>query len=196
MSKSYPIFVAVIMLIMAVLACCPEPPTPIVKTAVPGEAGESREPATEVPGTQVPIGSSRSNPAPQGSEVEIGDITLAVQGVMRPADDVVAEANMFNDEPAEGNEYLMIEITITCNKGTDETCDISPGVEFELVGSSGIVREFGYLSGIDGMLESGEMFGGATMPGKMLFQVGQDETDLVLIYTELFGMDKAYLALP
>jgi len=121
MSKSYPIFVAVIMLIMAVLACCPEPPTPIVKTAVPGEAGESREPATEVPGTQVPIGSSRSNPAPQGSEVEIGDITLAVQGVMRPADDVVAEANMFNDEPAEGNEYLMIEITITCNKGTDET---------------------------------------------------------------------------
>lgn len=196
MSKPYLISVAAIVLVLTILACCPAPATPVVKTAAPAQAGEAEEPAMETSETQVPTGSSRSNPAPAGSEVEIGDITLAVQNVIDPADDIVAEANMFNDEPAEGNKYLMIEMSITCNKGTDETCNISPRIEYELVGSSGIVHDAEYVAGIEGMLEDGEMFGGATMLGKIAFQVGKNETDLVLIYTEFLGMDKAYLALP
>ena len=58
------------------------------------------------------------------------------------------------------------------------------------------MREYEYVSGIDDRLEDGEMFGNATIAGKMVFQVGKDETDFTLISREFLGMEKAYLALP
>jgi len=208
MRRFYPLFAAIIMLVVAALACCPTPPTPIVKTPTPAqveEPGQQEEltEATEEPPTaapepteeQAPLGSSRSNPAPRGSEVAIGGMTLAVGEVVRPADEIVAEANPFNDEPEEGHEYLMLTLSVTCNKGTDETCDIAPSLEIELVGSSGVVREPElFIAGVDGELEAEKLFGGATKSGKLFFQIGKEETDLVLIYSEFLGTSKVYLA--
>lgn len=196
------VMAALVLGLAASFAC--DDTTPVVRTAVP-QAGETSPPGgeapaeaftpTSVPPTTAPLGSSRSNPAPPGSAVEIAGMTIRILDVQRPADDVVAEANPFNDPPEGGNEYLIVTIEVACNKSADEQCVFEPGLELTLVGSKGIVYDREYVAGID-YLERTELFGGATKSGLLVFQCGAGETDLVMIYEEFIGFREAYLALP
>mgnify|MGYP001114712265 CR=1 FL=1 len=188
-SEKWFIVLAVVALVAATLACGESTPE------VSESSGGSEETAEEA--TSAPTGQSRSNPAPPGSEVTIDEMTLVIDDAARPADDIVAEGNQFNSPPEEGSEYVMVDLSVTCEKGEDETCSIGPMLDLSIIGSQGVTHDSEWaISGVDGQLESTEFYGGSTVSGKLFFEVGQDETDLVLRYESLLGTSKAFMAVP
>jgi len=142
------------------------------------------------------LGTSRANPAPLGVEIVQKNFNFIVNEVTRPADAIIKEGNMFNSDPEPGNEFVMVQITIVCTKESSEKCNISP-YDFTASGSVGIVRDANaFLAGVPNMLESTEFFGGATVTGKLVFEVGQDETNIIMTYEPLFSFTEAHFLLP
>lgn len=128
-------------------------------------------------------GQSRNNPVPRGQVARGGGMNLVVTEMRRPADNEVQAGNRYNDPPDAGHEYVMIFIMAECTLSpeADEQCSLEP-YEFELTGSSNLVRDREYVSGVPGILEDAEFYSGATVAGALLFQVAQGEENLILIY--------------
>jgi hypothetical protein len=148
--------------------------------------------------TPVPPGSSRANPAPIGASFTAKEFSISVNSVVRPADKVVADGNMFNTKPEADEEYVQIAATIHCATDPEDKCSISP-YNFKLYGSKGIVYEpKAFIAGVDGLLESTEFFGGATLENKSIFfLVGTDETNVVLEFEAgLLFRESAFFAIP
>lgn len=170
------IFLAVIVFVL--LACGGSTPG-----AGPQQSNGSDAPtATE---EEVPVGTTRSNPAPYGESLTTSDMTFRIVDIIRPADSIIEQANIFNNDPEAGEEYILIQLAITCKKDEDETCSLFMRY-FDLVGSSGLVREPKLVLGVDDMLETSELYGGATQTGYTAFILDIGETDLVLAYEPLF----------
>jgi hypothetical protein len=131
-----------------------------------------------------------------GTEVMTKYQIQKIEEVIRPADDQVAQANMFNPDPEPGNEYVMVRITIQCIQPSGEKCNVYLS-DYKLSGSTGLIREPEWvISGLPHMLESTEMFGGATLSGWIVFDVSQDETGLILAWEPTFSLSTGYISLP
>lgn len=204
------IMVLIIIVIFTSLACMEstpvvQPPKDTVSTAPLQKAeiekssplpNSTRMP-TETPSplpteTPKPVGSARSNPAPFGYEVTIDQMTFKIEEVVRPADDIVEKGNMFNSKAGDGKEYVLIKLSIKCNKNTDASC-LASSYEFKLVGSSGQARDIEFIAGVADTLDSGEFFGGATKTGYLPYIVDKDESGLVLMYKPILG-NEIYLS--
>lgn len=146
--------------------------------------------------TLSPAGASRDNPVAAGTAFDVGgDMLLTIVSATRPADDIVRLGNQFNSEPEPGQEYILVDVQVACNKATSDKCNFST-YNIKAVGADGTVRDDeSFIAGVDGLLESGEFFGGATKTGKMFFIVGKDDESVVLFYESFFG-DPIYFALP
>jgi hypothetical protein len=161
--------------------------TPQVNAPDGGDDSTSAEP-------QPPSGQTRSNPAPAGSQITLGDVTLEVTGLTRPADDIVREGNIFNPQPDDGMEYILVRVALTCNKDTDQTCAVAPLIDLHLVGSRGVEYQPRLLlAGVSGVMEGGEWFGGETLQAFLPYLIGQEEGTLILIYQPLWSSSGAYL---
>lgn len=179
---------------------------------VVSSATEAGKPTKDTPPTDVPeptdTPAPTNTPKPDGNKPETavpfgeaavsGNYILQVEEVVRPADQRIEEANMFNSEAEPGNELMMVRMTIECTEASDRTCTFTPSADVEVFGSSGIIREPEiFVSGLPNMLEYSEFFGGSVIRGWMVFEIGQDETNLVLKFVPLFSlMDPIYLAIP
>lgn len=184
------ILLVVVILLIAILAC-ESNSNIVVKT--PDSDSQSNNAGGK---SEDPLGSSRSNPAPVGSKVEADDMKFSVLGSTRPATDIIMAGNMFNTEPEEGQEYILVELSVTCMKSTDGKCSIST-FSLSLLGSKGVSRDAEwFVSGVDGLLEGSEFYGGATVTGMVPFIVDQDETDILIVYEPLLFGDTFYLAIP
>jgi len=197
--RAFFVLLAVVALVISSLACgngaepeVREPDAPAVEEPVE-EAVE--EPAEEPTEEEPSVGTTRGNPAPAGYEVTISDMTFVVEDAVRPADDIAYDANMFN-VPEEGKEYVMVTLSVTCEKSEDDTCSLNQHLNLSVIGSAGVARDAAMVAGVSGQLPSDQFYGGATISGTAFFEVGQDETDLVLRYEPLFGTTRAFLALP
>lgn len=146
--------------------------------------------------TSTPISVPLEGVVPPGELIEANEMTLAVQGSTRPADDIVASASQFNPTPEPGNEYIIIETFIKCLKSESETCLISPLIHFRLIGSGTEYPPKILLLHVPGLMEGGEFQGGTTMSGGLAFEIDRDETDLTLMYETILGTERAFLAVP
>lgn len=148
--------------------------------------------------TPEPDGSSRDLAIPPGEIGQSRDFTLRVIDIERPADDTIQQGNQFNSEAEPGNEFLLVNLEVQCTLDSSETCMFTPSLDFEVFGSSGIIREVEiFIVGVPNMLEQSEFFGGATVSGRLAFEIGQDETDLILKFEPGFGFAApVFLALP
>ena len=156
---------------------------------------ETPEP-TEIPTEEVPVGTRRDNPAPAGSEILADDMIFKVLSTIRPADDIVMEGNQFNTDPEEGQEYLFVELSVTCAEDSVEKCNFST-FNLSALGSLGIAYDVEwFITGVDGMLEDTEFYGDTTISGYIGFIVGTDESDILLVYEPLLFGDTFFLALP
>jgi len=172
--------------------------TPVAGAAeIPTSIPVTNTPAPIDTPTPLPAGESRSNPIPAGTIVKIGgDMTLTITNVTRPADSIVMSGNQFNTQPEANLEYLLVDIQVVCNKSSDDTCYFAAS-EMKAVGADGNVHEVeSFIVGVDGLLESGEFFGGATRTGKMFFIVPKDDKSVVLFYDPMLFGNTIYLALP
>ena len=158
---------------------------PALPTAVPVE--ETQENTTS------PI----SDAAPAGTAVNIGnDLTLTVLGVTRPADYIVANGSFLNTTPPEGEEFLQVDVQVTCNGGTGTQCSFYPTV-MKAVLSDGSTRDLQtFIEGVDDWDTSFDVEGGVTEDGFLLFIVPQSETDLILSYQDIYAGEPAYFQVP
>ena len=192
MKKRISIIFGLIALLMATLACGSSSEIQVNEPST--NSSVSKNTADPVEPTKAPIGSVRSNPAPVGSEILADDMNFSVKSIVRPANDIVIEGNMFNDEPEEGQEYLLVEISAECTKTTDEKCSIST-FNFKTLGKSGVINDVEYVAGVKKLLEETEFFGGSTVSGYLAFMVDIGDT-LLLVYDPLFSSNEFYLSLP
>jgi hypothetical protein len=156
------------------------------------ESEESSDDSTEV---QVSVGTSRSNPASEGSKVTTDGMEFVIVSSIRPANDIVMEGNTYNTEPEDGQEYIFIELQVKCIESSDEQCSVNL-YNLKLVGSAGVERDAEwFITGVENLLEDTDFYGGTTIRGFIPFIVNQDEVDLILVYEPLFE-DTFYLAVP
>jgi hypothetical protein len=207
--KRNTVILAAIALAVLLLCGCPigviglmrsAAPTLEATLAVQEEAGATvtvKDP-TKTPPTDIPIphGSTREDPYPMNTPVDIGgDMEITILGVERPADAKVIEGNMFNDKPEAGSEYMLVTVGVKCNKPSNEKCALNT-YEFKLVGADGQVLDQASVAGVHGALEAfPEFFGGSVLGGGMTFLVKQGDARTVLFYDPLFSERLVYFAL-
>jgi hypothetical protein len=178
------LFLAVIGLVM--LACGQGTGGAVVST--PGGDQPPSEP------TEVPLGSSRTSPAPTGSVVLADAIEFEVTGYTRPATSIVADAHPWNRKVESSEEYIFVHLTISCTKPAEEKCVLFL-VNLKLVGSSGVERDVIWgIANVDNIIEQTDLYGGSSISKLVPYIINQDETDLILVYQPPFG-DKFYLSI-
>jgi len=188
MKFSKELIIALIVLVIVTLACGSSSDIE-VESPSESEGDEISEPEEEV---TKEVGTARSNPAPLGSLITADDMSFEILGSTRPADDIIMSGNMFNTEPEEGEEYILIEMKIECLLDQDDTCNISQ-FSFKLIGDEGVTYDAEWLvSGVDGLLESEEFYGGGVVNGSLPFIIEETDSDLVFVYEPFLG-DKFYM---
>lgn len=91
----------------------------------------------------------------------------------------------------------MVTLSITCHpEEVEDTCAFIPALDFLLVSPAGVHRPKWLVVGLPNPLRGDEMQAGETISGDMVFEVGKDETGLVLVYAEAFGDNTVYLEVP
>jgi uncharacterized membrane protein YvbJ len=143
------------------------------------------------------LGKTRDLPLPRNSFVDIGgDMQVMITNVQRPANDIVAQGNMFNDTPVpNAQEYMIVKLHVECKKATNEKCNFND-YEFKTVGKDGQVHDRASVSGIPQSFESfAEFFGGAALDGNIAFLVTQGDSSVVLFHEPLFFGDPVYISL-
>lgn len=133
---------------------------------------------------------SRANPASVGTTLPftVKDIlsdyggTLNIQEVIRgeQAWQMIHEANMFNDEPAAGYEYMLAKakVTITRNAKADTAVDLWNG-DFTLVSTSGTAYDNQSVVTPDPKIDA-SIYAGSSNEGWVVFMVKKnDESPLI-----------------
>jgi hypothetical protein len=178
-------------------ASSPEKPTAqAVAQVPPANTLMAQESTKELPTvTSVPYGHTRENPYPMNTPVNIGrDVEVTVLGVERPANEKVADGNMFNATPEPGTEYMIVNMGLKCNKPSNEKCTFST-FEFKVVGSDGQVQDQASVAGVHSTLEPfPEFFGGSVLSGGMVYLVKENDARTVLFYDPLFTEKLIYFA--
>jgi len=129
---------------------------------------------------------TRSDPAPPGSEGSVEGMTIVVRYLTRPANDIVAASSDFALPPSPGKEYILVELEITCEGSYDERC-LFEVYNLKIVGDEGVLSYFDWgVAEIEGLLDDTEFFGEAVLSGTALFTIDQDETGLILLYDSYY----------
>lgn len=151
----------------------------------------SPEPETISPGTpsEAPapeVGKSRLNPVPFGSSLTYGDQRATVLNSQRLTQ---IGTGWFPSIPKEGNIYLVVKLKIDFLGDPSKIHNIYT-FDFDTVGDSGHVYDAKYYPETDTPLESGEFYGGATALGDLVYEISQNETNMVLIWHCSFSTDR------
>jgi len=142
------------------------------------------------------VGTARSNPAPVGSEVIADDMSFVILSAVRPATELIESAYVYNEDPESDEEYILVELKVTCLKSSDATCTFNPLINVKVIGSLGVEYDMKWaVVGVEDLLDYTEFYGGATLTGSLPFIISQDEADLILVYEPLFG-SRFYLEIP
>lgn len=177
----------------------PERVTAVVETAVPLATPTPSPTPEPSPPVALPTVTATPTlppfePVAPGEEDWANGMTMRVEGLTRPADAIVERSSSFNPPPDPGHEYVLVELAITCERSEGETCLYSPLINFDLLGDAARYTPQIFLMDVPGLLEGGEIAAGGSVSGAMAFVIDQDETDLVLMYQNLMGTERAFLA--
>lgn len=207
------IFLVVAILLLVTLACgtstTPSPqatqdgqaqaePSEIVETTKTSEPTKATEPPATP--TQLQIGLSRENPFPREELVSAPNWDVQVIEVKRGEEawkDIQA-ANMFNETPPEGMEYLLVKIHAESTYADSDEHSIG-GCDFDVTGDKLINYTCGLFSVVepDPQLDANLFTGGET-EGWAGYLIAQGEGNLMLVVNESMNFEsdaKRYIAL-
>lgn len=141
--------------------------------------------------------SKRSNPVQHGDEVDVITTTLnntvfnstfMLSDIIRgeKAWQMISDANMFNDTPEEGYEYMLVKFSVNHYDGSDANIqfDLS-NYDFTLVSESGKDYENASIVEPDPSLDA-MLYQGASHEGYVAFQVAKTDLKPLIVY------DKSY----
>ncbi len=135
--------------------------------------------ATPVPAPVVTIGRSRTNPLPAGSLISDALTELRVLAVEHPWD-TYQEVNPYNDDPADGFEYLWLRFEVTFLGHIDTTLDWFD-IEVRVVGNEATVYSPAPVV-VENDTTGQEVFGGGSFVFDEVFEVSSTDSGFVLIY--------------
>jgi hypothetical protein len=162
-----------------------------VIVGVTQEAPESVSPTIPLPSETPPpseVGKSRLNPVPFGSSLTYGEERLTVISSNR-----LTEIGW--STPNAGSIYLVVNIRVDFLGDPTEKRHYLSTSEFRVVGSGGHIYDAEWFVETDTPLKSGEFYGGATTSGDLVYEVEEQETNLVLIWNCGLGVDR-YFEIP
>ena len=142
---------------------------------------------------------TEADPLPLGTEADLGNgWRVKVVSANLDATAEVLAADEFNLDPEEGMRFVAVEMTLSLDGEADRESPMF-GVDLSLWGSDQVERS-GNVIGVslnDGIDWMSEMAPGTSATASEVFEVGVDETDLVLLAEPTFSFDKseAWLAL-
>ncbi|QEO10628.1 DUF4352 domain-containing protein [Protaetiibacter larvae] len=153
------------------------------------EGGEDAAPEESDAGT-------RDNPLPLGSTIEGRDWTVVVNSVTFGATDAVLAENQFNEAPAEGSEFILINITATY------TGDDADGQLAAFVGVEYVTPQGNTIDGLDALVVApgaldtmSTVYNGASVTGNIALAVPTaDGTSGVLAVRPGMLSDKVFVA--
>lgn len=158
---------------------------PVVEpTAVP----PTPEPtATPEPVAQV-VGAGRQNPAPLNTEFRGNKWAFSITNVIRGAEAnaLIADANMFNDPPAEGKEYVLVTVKVTNIATEDKAENVMLATYIRLTGSRN--QQYTTAGVVEPTQLEGDVFPNGSVEGQIAFEVPSDETNLIFVLNEGFSL--------
>lgn len=140
------------------------------KVAAPsGDAGSNAGAAENKTETEA---GTRENPSPIGSVIESDDWRVVVNSVTLAASDAVAGANEFNDPPAEGSQYILVNYSATY-VGDDSNGQMPAFVSLEYVTADGrTINSFDKtVIAPDAIDSSNTLYKDGTATGNVAFEV-------------------------
>lgn len=136
--------------------------------------------SVDEPATQSSSGSEAPSPAQEKAE-QSSEVDLVVNDVQEG----YVSSNQFI-QPDEGNEYLLVGMTIT--NGTSRDLSVM-APEFELRDASGVSRraELTPPSEVSDALETVKLAPGASTSGKLIFQAPRGANELTVVFSPMGG---------
>ncbi|WP_010523889.1 DUF4352 domain-containing protein [Nesterenkonia sp. F] len=127
----------------------------------------SEEAADGEPGT-------RENPYPLGAEISTSDWTVTVDGVDLDATDAVLAENEFNEAPAEGRTYILVDVTAQYTG--DDSEGSMPMLSVAYVSPEGNTFDGTEMSAVapDSFDSMSTLYEGASTSGNIALQVPAD----------------------
>lgn len=166
---------------------------------------ESGDPVPTVPTTEAPgakpaaDAGTRENPLPAGQAHDIGDgWTVKVAGYNPEGNALVEAANMFNEDPAPGQQYVVVQIDAT-NTGSETRSPFD--LTFELLGSAGVTLPLslaGCVAPEPQWSSLGEAYPNATLSGFLCALVPSEQVPSLVLIAEptfAFSGNKTFMAL-
>jgi hypothetical protein len=123
-------------------------------------------------------------------------MALMINAVIRPADSAVATGDALNPVPALGSEFVLISLSAHCQKMSGE-CSVNPFANFTLIGRTDAPYQPQMeISGVPMLLAETSIPAETTIYGAIIFEIGQEETDLLLVYESAEQSVETCLAVP
>ena len=114
-----------------------------------------------------------NDPYPLRNYEDVSDgISLRVVGMQRPAD-----PGDKLDLPAEGQEYVVVSVELTCDPDRSENCVVASW-DFELAGANGII----YPNLVDEDERAFDLAPNTEASGDVLALIDKDDSDLMLLF--------------
>lgn len=138
---------------------------------------------------------TRANPYPIGTAITQGDWTVTINSVTLDANEAIAAENPYNDPPADGNVYILVNLTATYN-GTDADGQ-SP-----LIGLDYVTPDGNTINSFDSIVLTpdtfdimGTLYEGASTTGNISFEVPAATAGegVLAVTPHMFG-DKVFVA--
>ncbi|GAA1824810.1 hypothetical protein GCM10009771_25250 [Nesterenkonia flava] len=162
-------------------------------SAEPDVAGTEEE--EEVAGSPDGEG-TRENPYPLGAEISSGDWTVTINSVDLDATDAVMAENQFNDAPADGHLYLLVNVTAQYT-GNDPEGSM-PWVTVEYVSPQGNTFDAAESFAVapDALDSTGTLYEGASATGNIALSVPAEEVEagVLSVRPDLFS-EKVFVSL-
>ncbi|WP_146080771.1 DUF4190 domain-containing protein [Pseudoclavibacter sp. RFBB5] len=136
---------------------------------------------------------TRDNPYPLGTTISSADWDVVINSVQLGADDAIAQANTFNQAATPGNQYIVVNATLTY-KGADSA--FANQVSFSYVDAGGNVSN-SYDTVIvppEPTLTMEELYAGASTTGNEALQIPIDATGVLRVEAGYF-VDPVFVAL-
>ena len=136
------------------------------------------------------------NPIPAGQSIVVDNLELMINAVVLPANAVVEIGNPSNLPPEQGEEYILVSLSIICRR-SDGDCALPPVTSFYLTGSPDPPRlPVIDIAGVPGLLGPGTLSPGSTIYGGIVFEIPTGQQNLLLAYTGAGGEVQACFLVP
>ncbi|WP_033542880.1 hypothetical protein [Planococcus sp. CAU13] len=158
------------------------------EAAEKSEAGKRSNPVAvgETKSVEVSIYDNESNEFKGQAEITVNSVTRGDE-----AWEEILSTNEFNEEPGEGQEYLMADVSVTLLEAeTEDYAWFMDGMYFDFIGSDGSPYE--WTSAVVEPELSGDIFAGGSLQGKVTNMV--NEGDTVLMVFEDSNFDNIFFA--